>query len=932
MVGFLKRVRPNQFAADLPGDAHDRNRIEHSRRNAGNHIGSARPGSCNRHSGQSAGARIAIRHVGGALLVPDQYVMDLAVLQRVISWQNSPARIAKNVPHPFPLQTLPKDAGPGHRLLPGLRIARNWRALLGHQISLSALLVKDGCPSTVTALTQRWDLPDKTKPTLPAFLGVGWGALAISSLSAHSTLRTATGGHTRTPGILKLSRRRLRKFVMAVPESQTSCYPTRPVRLARGKVGASSPETSPEILPFPLIMSSAFHHIRPSPALLESLPLGADLSTRASSSSVVADSVVEFLKTVPPFQFLPSGELSRLVPSMTLEYFPKDAIILRAGHRASDALYIVHKGAVQLALRTTVGKELVFDLRGEGEIFGLLSLMGKDVARLDVTAVEDALCYSIPGNVIEELASRYPEFSEYLVRASITRYLDRSLKELRDQTNLMGNTERLLYSLAVQDVVSAPVVVCTGDTSIREAAHLATTSRATCLAVVGPDGRAVGIVTDRDFTRRVLAKGLALDLPVSTVMSTPVVSVESTARLFQALLAMISKDIQHVLVIEEGLPKAVLSSHELILLQGKSPLTVSRHLEQQKSVEGLASAQKKIVELLPLLLREGARVSHITRVVSEINDRLMGKILEFAEAELGPPPLPYCFVVLGSEGRREQTFKTDQDNALIFADPDPDADAGLSAKAQEYFTRFSLYVRDALARCGYPPCTGDYMASNPRWRQPLSSWKSYFRAWIAEADLHSVEDALIFFDMRPVGGDPTLCTALATFFRDALRDASFFKSILAYITVDRKPPLGFFRTFVVERSGEHKEALDIKTFGTTPIVNAARLLALDAGIEATNTVDRLSTVQLEYFDDVLRRDLLESFELLTLLRLEHQLRQLHAGQPLSNYVNPETLTQLQRSLLKEAFRTITLAPSRRSPIISVLPCGRNWDLEGNSCR
>lgn len=589
---------------------------------------------------------------------------------------------------------------------------------------------------------------------------------------------------------------------------------------------------------------------------------------------------------------------------MTLEYYPKDDTIISAGHRASEVLYIVHKGAVQLTLRTKVGKQLVFDLRGEGEIFGLLSLMGRDVARFDVIAVEDALCYSIPGTVIQELASRYPEFSEYLVRISITRYLDRSLKELKDQTNLMGHTERLLYSLAIKDVVSSPIVVCTGETSIREAARLVASAQTTCLAVVDADGRAVGIVTDRDFTRRVLACGLSLDLPVTSIMSAPVVSVESTARLFQALLAMISKDMQHVLVTEEGMPKAVLSSHDLMLLQGKSPLTVARHLKEQKSVKGLSEAQKKIMELLPLLLREGARVSHITQVVSEINDGVMTKILEFAEAELGPPPVPYCWVVLGSEGRREQTFKTDQDNALIYADPDESN----ASTAREYFARFSLYVREALASCGYPPCEGDYMASNPRWRQPLSSWKNCFRTWITGADLHSVEDALIFFDMRPVGGDTSLFQALAASVREALQDASFFKSVFAHISIHHKPPLGFFRAFVVDRSGEHKQQLDIKTFGTTPIVNAARLLALDAGLEATNTVDRLSApVSLTWLDDVLRRDLLEAFELLTLLRLEHQLQQSRAAQPLSNYVSPDSLTQLQRSLLKEAFRTIARA-------------------------
>ena len=292
------------------------------------------------------------------------------------------------------------------------------------------------------------------------------------------------------------------------------------------------------------------------------------------------------------------------------------------------------------------------------------------------------------------------------------------------------------------------------------------------------------------------------------------------------------------------------------------------------------------------------RVSHITRVVAEINDRLMAKILEFAEAALGPPPVPYCWVVMGSEGRREQTFKTDQDNAIIYADPD-DGNAGM---AQEYFARFANYMQEALASCGYAPCSANYMASNPRWRRTLSSWKNCFHEWITEPDLHAVEDALIFFDMRPVGGDFWLYESLAAFFRGALPEASFFRSIFAFVTIDRKPPLGFFRTFVVERSGEHKQELDIKTFGTAPIVEAARLLALDAGIEATNTVDRLSAVQsLPYFDDVLRRDLLESFELLTLLRLEHQLQQLRAEQPLNNYVNPAVLPNFRGASSKKRF-------------------------------
>jgi CBS domain-containing protein len=619
----------------------------------------------------------------------------------------------------------------------------------------------------------------------------------------------------------------------------------------------------------------------------------------SSSTSGITEAAVAFLKTVPPFQFLSAADLTDLARHMTLEYFPKDTVILSAGRRASESLYIVQKGGVKLGLRTQVGKEMAFDYRSEGELFGVLSFLGRDVARLDVTAIEDTLCYSIPGVVMEELTSQHAEVKDYLYRISITRYMDRSLKELQQQTQLMGDTERLLYSLAVKDVVGAHAAVCPEQTTIRDAAQLLVRMEATCVAVVGEDGRAVGVVTDRDFTSRVAAPALSLDLPVTQIMSAPVISVESTARLFQAMLVMLSHDIQHVLVTENGLPKTVLSSHDLMLLQGKSPLSVSRHLEQQKTVEGLADAQKRITELLPLLLREGAKASYITRVVAEINDRLLAKILDLAHAELGPPPVPYCWVALGSEGRREQTFKTDQDNALIYAD----ITAGQPAGA--YFEKLANFVRDALERCGYPPCTGDFMASNPRWRQPLAVWKNYFRAWLTEAEYHSVEDALILFDIRPVAGDATLFAELAAHNRELLREAKFFKSILGRITIENKAPLGFFRTFVVERSGDHKEELDLKTFGTGPIVNAARLFALDAGVEATNTVDRLAGAQsLSYVDDTLRRELLESFEFLTLLRLEQQLQQSRTGRALNNYIRPAALTHLQRSLIKEAFQTI----------------------------
>jgi CBS domain-containing protein len=615
------------------------------------------------------------------------------------------------------------------------------------------------------------------------------------------------------------------------------------------------------------------------------------------AQSVVTEAVVEFLKKVPPFQFLTSPALSRLAGKMTLEFFPKDTVILSAHRSASDALYVVYKGGVKLALRSQVGKEMVLDMRSEGEIFGLLSVLGKDVARLDVTALEDTLCYTVPGAEMQRLIDSNAEVANYLLRTSVTRYMDRSLQELRTQSSLMGDAERLLYSLAARDVLGTPPLLCTAATTIREAAEMVSNSRATCLLVADASGAAQGIVTDRDFAAKVVARAMSLDGKVTEIMSSPVISVGANERVFQALLAMVAHNVHHVLVTEQGTPAGVLTAHDLMVLQGKSPLSVAKYLEAQTSVQDLAAAQHRITGLLPLLAREGTKACHVTRVMAEVNDRQLAKILQFGHDKLGPAPVPYCWVVMGSEGRREQTFKTDQDNALIYADE------GNGNTVTEYFSQLACFVRDALIACGYPACPGNYMASNPRWCQPVRVWVEYFRGWIREASLHDTEDALILFDMRPVAGDFALFESLASAKREWLKDAQFFKSILAAVSVEHKPPLGFFRSLVVERSGEHKNQLDLKLFGTGPIVNAVRLFALDAGVEHTNTVDRLAALQeRQYRDTTLLQDLQEAFEFLTFLRVECQLQQIRDGQPLSNYIAPESLTHLQRSLLKEAFR------------------------------
>ena len=620
------------------------------------------------------------------------------------------------------------------------------------------------------------------------------------------------------------------------------------------------------------------------------------------STSVVLDAVTDFLKAIPPFQFLSAEGLKVLARTMSQEYFPRDTVILSAGGEPADSLYVIKKGGVKLSVDTGEGTAVILDMRSEGELFGLLSMLGGDVTRLDVTAVEDTICYTVPGDQVRQHLLTHAEAAGYLVKTSVTRYIDRSLNEIRERTRLLSDGERLLYSLSVSDVAMRPAFLCNPETTVRSAAQLMAATSSTAVFVTDIDKRAIGVVTDNDFAEKVVACAKPLDAPVTEIMSAPVISVDATDRVFYAMVQMLSHNIHHLLVTRAGVAEAVLTNHDLLLLQGKSPLTLMRHVGQQTNLDDLIASQARTSELIPLLMREGAKPSHITRIIAELNDRVVAKILELGEKELGAPPGPYCWVVMGSEGRQEQTFKTDQDNGLIYDDMED------GTAAAKYFEKLAEFVRAALERCGYPPCEGGFMATNPRWRQPLSAWKQNFATWITDPVQATAEDAFILFDMRPVAGLPRLYDDLWKHNRELLKSANLFQSIFAFISINHKPPLGFFRQVVVERSGQHKDELDLKLKGTGPIVNAARIWSLEAGLREINTMDRLLALEnAGTVETKLLTDLRESLEFLTSLRLEHQLQQAKSGISISNYINPTALSPLQKGLLKEAFEAITRA-------------------------
>ncbi len=621
------------------------------------------------------------------------------------------------------------------------------------------------------------------------------------------------------------------------------------------------------------------------------------------SVDIIIDETVSFLKKVPPFQFLDEDILKRVAMNISMEFYPKDTIILRENGLPSEYLRIIKKGAVKVFMNSSDGEEIVIDYRGEGDSFGFLSLISGDKSRANVVAVDDTICYLINRETVLNLLDLNPSLTEFFLKSFLNKYMDRTYREIKNRSILYGGGEKLLFTTPVGEIIAREVVTGSEKLSIKEAAEIMSRNRISSLIIVDDDGVPQGIITDRDLRDKVVARGRDGGDSVREIMSVGLIKVDSKEYCFEALLKMIKYNIHHLLIIEEGKLKGVVTNHDLMLLQGTSPLSIAREIESQYSIDGLIPVARKITHITGMLLKEGARASNIIKIITVLNDRLIRKVIEIAEKRFGTPPLPYCFIVFGSEGRMEQTFRTDQDNAVIYADPSTEEE---NKKAVEYFSVITRFIRDGLLKCGFPICPRDYMASNPQWCQPLKVWKRYFSRWITEPTGDSIQKSMIFFDFRPIYGDPGLADQLKEYLKNHLREQKVFLGHMANIIIKNKPPLGFLKSFVVEKSGEHKNELNLKIKAITPFVDIIRLFSLEKGIDETSTFDRIEilkdkhTIVKEYADEIKY-----AFEFIMLLRIHHQYEQIQSGVSPDNFINPDKLSNLERKTLKDSFHLIS---------------------------
>lgn len=585
----------------------------------------------------------------------------------------------------------------------------------------------------------------------------------------------------------------------------------------------------------------------------------------------------QFLEAREPFSLLPRARVAELARRAVGSYVRRGTIVLAAGD-APSVMHLVRSGALE-----------VLDLDGEvitneeqGACFGHTSILEGRPSRFTFTALEDSLLWSFDADVVAELAA-VPEVRRFFTES-----------RLADAARTVPEGGPILHSAIADMITRAPITIDVAST-VGQAAQRMDETRVSAIIVTSAE-RLAGIVTDRDL-RRVVARGLPYDTALVDVMSADPHTIPVDSLALDALLELVEHTIHHLPVLDGDEVVGMITSGDLMRLERSSPLYLAGDLQRQGDVAGLAAVMRRLPTLVARLLEQDASAEDITRVISRTTEALWRRLAHLAEAELGAPPVPYCWVALGSLARQEQALSSDQDHAFITSDEATDAD-------DEYFATLAQWLTSALVTCGFPRCAGDAMATNPRWRGPLRRWVAELTSWLRDPTADAVLNSSIFFDLRAVHGASSLADELAATVRAVAPSSTRFLGHLASHAGDIEVPIGFLRGFVVEKRGSHRDRLDIKLGGITPIVDVARVYALRWGLPQVSTRARLSAAA-EHGVDV--SSLLDAQEFLAYTRLAHQGRMISEGKEADNFIDPNHLSDFERGHLREAFTIVRRA-------------------------
>ncbi len=614
-----------------------------------------------------------------------------------------------------------------------------------------------------------------------------------------------------------------------------------------------------------------------------------------------------------PFEILDPDILDTLSAKMTVKAFEPNTYVFKQEDPSRDALFIIASGLVELTLIDDRGIETVVGLKRAYDFFGETVVLSRERYPASARVKEKLTCGLIRRRDLEELMYGYPEFCGFF-NTLLAERLRLLYGEILAERSMEGfarirGVDSSLFRKRVSEIMSYPVVTCRTDDSVTAASRIMDEKGINALVALDRSLRPRGILTEKNLVKYLIAQQT---YPVETcrvenIMHSNLMAIKPQDFIGQALVAMMRSKTKHLIVLEREDPVGIISMTDLIRTQSAGTLVLTRDIESQPDINGLILVSREIQDILSAMVAENATVEEIFDVMSELYERLTRRVIQLSEERMkldgwGPAPVEYCWINMGASARYEQAFGADQDNALIYADPEPEK----AEAADEYFRRLADLIVKGLSRCGFSECARGVMATRAEWRRSRSDWLILIEEWLRSCDPGRTRMVLSLLDYRPIWGN----MVLAESFRDRLFDA-FAACLRSDYRVTRddlahRLPIRFLGTFQTEDSGLHKNEMNLKRSAILHIVNSIRMLAAKHRISEPSTLGRLK--QLTESGAISRSDgdlFARSFKHLMRFCIRENLKKVQQGREPDNYIDPYSLRKRERVTLKDALSGVS---------------------------
>ncbi len=620
--------------------------------------------------------------------------------------------------------------------------------------------------------------------------------------------------------------------------------------------------------------------------------------------NTIAERIQDFLKQFPPFDSLKGADLLSISSQIRVLYVQKGEYVFKQDNPCNDEFYIVREGAVGLYRNFDTDQSLV-DICDAGDLFGLRVIIIKKEYRMSAIADEESIVYAIPTQVFEPFIEENKEVNKFLLEtfaAHARNYFTETDKGQRIDNTISIEAAKDLSTLRSISYLKKPVTCLPKDT-VRDIAQRMTEKKVSSVVIVDENKCPLGIITDRDLRVKVATGIFDVTSFVEQIMISPLITYPKTITVAEAQIALIKHDVSHLCITKDGTQNSkltgILSDHDLLVTLGNNPSVLIKEIKRIKKTQELRYIRKQVEKLLKTYLEQDIPTIHILNIISEINDALTTRIIDLAIKKMvSPPPVSFCFLVLGSQGRREQLLLTDQDNAFVFEDvAEQDYEA-----IQQYFIELGIEITKGLHTIGYEYCPAEMMASNPRWCMSLSNWEIQFKDWMTTPTEEGTLLSSIFFDFQYIYGDASMADKLSQVVFEGVNRSNRFLALLGVSAIQKPSPLGFFKQFLVEQNGEHKDTFDIKTRAMMVLIDAARILVLFHNVKGVNNTllryDRLA--EIEPNNKELFESCAKAFRVLIKFRTRQGLLHHDSGR----FIKLNTLSKNDKLRLKRCFRPV----------------------------